>query len=380
MHPVLAAPTLTLALTLALGTAASAERFETSAGPVEVTKVVSGIEAPWGFAFLPDFAETGSLLVTEKSGALRLWESGALSAPLQGGPQVEDAGQGGLLDVALAADFAETGMIYLSYAARSEGGAQTQVMRARLVRGPTPRLEAAEVIFRQEPPQSTRHHYGSRIVVAEDGALFITVGDRGEASFAQDLTRHQGSVIRILPDGRPHPDNPFIGNQRGWREEIFSYGHRNPQGATLGPDGRLWTVEHGARGGDEINLPEAGRNYGWPVISYGRQYSGGRIGVGTTAAGMEQPVHYWDPSIAPSGLTVYSGDLFPEWQGDLIAGALKFQLLSRLDMEGGRVIGEERLLEGEFGRIRDVRTGPDGAIWFATDERSGGIYRMAPAD
>jgi glucose/arabinose dehydrogenase len=241
------------------------------------------------------------------------------------------------------------------------------------------RLEDAEVIFRQEPPQSTGHHFGSRIVIAEDGSLFITIGDRGEAEYAQDLTRHQGSIVRILPDGRPHPENPFIGNQRGWREEIFSYGHRNPQGAARGPDGTLWTVEHGARGGDEINRPQIGRNYGWPVISFGRQYSGGKIGVGTAATGMEQPLYYWDPSIAPSGLTVYDGDLFPDWRGDLIAGALKFQLLSRLDVDNGRIVGEEQLLQEEFGRIRDVRTGPDGAIWFTVDDDPSGIWRMAPA-
>lgn len=370
----------TIAALLLSAPIADAQTFETSAGLVKVTEVVTGLDTPWAFTFLPDFAATGAIIITERPGTLRLFENGSLSGPIPGVPEVSDSGQGGLLDVAIAPGFVESGNIYLSYAARTDGGTQTRVASARLVRGPSPRLEDLTVLFRQEPAQSTSRHYGSRIVIAQDGSLFITIGDRAERPYAQDVTRHQGSVVRILPDGSPHPGNPFIGNQRGWREEIFSYGHRNPQGAVLGPDGTLWTVEHGAKGGDEINRPEAGRNYGWPTISYGRHYSGGSIGVGAAAEGMEQPVHYWDPSIAPSGLTIYTGDLFPEWQGDLIAGALKYRLLSRLDMENGRVIGEERLLADEFGRIRDVRTGPDGAIWFATDDDPGSIYRMTPAE
>ncbi|MEM7544451.1 MAG: PQQ-dependent sugar dehydrogenase [Pseudomonadota bacterium] len=368
------------ALALVTTSVATAQTFDTSAGPVEVTKVVADLDDPWAFAFLPDFADSGAMLITEKDGTLRLFETATGPVSVAGVPDVAARGQGGLLDVALAVDFAETGLIYLSYASRTDGGSQTRVAQGRLVRGDAPRLEDVEVIFRQEPAQSTSRHFGSRILVADDGSLFVTIGDRGERSNAQDLTRHQGKIVRILPDGSPHPENPFIGNERGWREEIFSYGHRNPQGAVLTADGTIWTTEHGAQGGDEVNRPEAGMNYGWATISYGEHYGGGRIGTGTEAEGMEQPVYYWDPSIAPSGLTYYTGTLFPEWQGDLIGGALKYRLVFRLDMEDGRVVGEERLLTREFGRIRDVRSGPDGAIWFAAEGRGSAIYRMAPTD
>lgn len=362
-----------------LAAPAAAETFESSAGPLAVEPVVTGLDQPWAFVFLPGFEETGGMLVTEKSGALRLFGDGALSAPIAGAPEVSSRGQGGLLDVALARDFAASGEIYLSYAAPDGPGAsRTEVARARLVRTPEPRLEDLTVIFRQAPSQSTTRHYGSRIVIAEDDSLFITVGDRGQREEAQDTSRHQGSVIRIMRDGTPHPGNPFLNG--GGRPEIFSYGHRNPQGAALDADGGLWTAAHGARGGDEINRPEVGRNYGWPVISYGRHYSGGEIGVGAAKEGMEQPLHYWDPSIAPSGLAIYEGDLFPDWRGDLLVGALKFRLLSRLDVEGGEIVGEERLFADEFGRVRDVRVGPSGAIWFATDDDNGAIYRVTPAE
>ncbi len=348
-----------------------AETFETSAGQVKVEKIVGGLENPWAFAFLPD----GDLLITERPGRLRLFSDGALSEPIAGLPDIRASGQGGLLDVALSADFATSGEIYLSYAA-PDGfrSAQTQVSRARLAGD---RLEDVTIVFTQEPSQSTTRHFGSRIVVAKDGSLFITVGDRGERSYAQDLTRHQGSVIHVTRDGDPHPGNPFLNSGRGWRPEIHSYGHRNPQGAAMDSAGVLWTLSHGAQGGDELNRIEAGKNYGWPAISYGEHYGGGQIGAGPSAPGMEQPVYYWDPSIAPSGLAIYEGDMFPEWRGDIFAGALKFQLISRLDMEGGRVVGEERLFSREFGRIRDVRVAPDGAIWFATDSGDGAIYRVS---
>ena len=353
-----------------LATAAHAQEFESSAGLVEVETVVSGLERPWGFAFLPD----GGVLITERPGALRHFKNGALSAPIPGLPDVYDSGQGGLLDVALARDFAESGEIYMSYAA-SDGvfSAQTRVARATFTGDA---LTNVEVIFRQEPSQSGGRHFGSRIVVADDGSLFVTIGDRGEAGEAQNPASHQGSVIRILRDGAPHPDNPFLSGDRGWKPEIYSYGHRNPQGATFDSEGVLWTVEHGAKGGDEINRPANGANFGWPIISYGRHYSGGKIGVGRSSPGMEQPVHYWDPSIAPSGLVRYEGAMFPEWRGDLLVGALKYQLISRLDVEAGRVIGEERLFDGEFGRIRDIRVAPDGSVWFATDEEDGGLFRL----
>ncbi|QIE54894.1 PQQ-dependent sugar dehydrogenase [Pikeienuella piscinae] len=363
-----------------LATPASAQVFETSAGPVRVEPMVEGLDHPWSFAFLPDFETTGAMLITERPGALRLYQDGALSNPLDGAPGVAARGQGGLLDVALARDFAKSGEIYLSYAA-SDGlfSARTEVARARLVRDRAPRLEALKVIFRQQPSKSTTRHFGSRIVVAPDGSLFVTFGERGEGAAAQDLGTHQGKVVRITRDGAPWPGNPFFGRD-GALPEIWSYGHRNPQGAALDAAGALWVVEHGARGGDEINRPDPGANYGWPEISYGRHYSGEKIGRGTAAAGMEQPAYYWDPSIAPSGLAIYQGDLFPAWRGDFLVGALKFRLLSRLGMEGGRLREEERLFAGAFGRIRDVREAPDGAIWFATDEDPGAIWRMTPAE
>lgn len=365
-------------LLILFGFSANAQTFDTSAGPVQVDRVVTGLSNPWSVAFLPNFAESGAMLITERGGTLRLATNGGLSAPITGVPEVRASGQGGLLDVVLSPDFASSGVLYLSYAAPTSGGSQTRVAKAVFDQEALA-LEDLSVIFRQEPAQSTNRHYGGRIVIADDGSLFITIGDRGERDRAQDPTRHQGGIMRILPDGSAHPDNPFIDSARGWRAEIYSFGHRNPQGAALDADGTLWTTEHGAAGGDEVNRPQVGANYGWPVISYGRHYSGAKIGVGVKADGLEQPVHFWDPSIAPSGLTVYDGYLFPEWRGDLIAGALKYRLLARLDIENGRVVGEERLFEDEFGRVRDVRTGPDGAIWFVTEGRNGSVHRITPA-
>ncbi|MEM7269192.1 MAG: PQQ-dependent sugar dehydrogenase [Pseudomonadota bacterium] len=353
-----------------LAAPAFAQTIETTHGEVRVETVASGFDRPWALAFLPN----GDVLVTEKFGRISRVTPGGAIVEIAGAPEVAFEGQGGLLDLVLASDFEESGEIYVSYSARADGGLQTRVARARL---DGDRLTDLTVIFRQEPAQRTGRHFGSRIVVATDGSLFITVGDRGEPNGSQDLTSHQGSVIRILRDGAPHPDNPFIDNGRGWRPEIYSYGHRNPQGATLGADGELWTVEHGAAGGDEINRPEGGRNYGWPIISYGRNYSGSKIGVGSAAEGMEQPVYYWDPSIAPSGLAFYQGDMFPDWRGDLLVGALKFQLLSRLDLENSRVVGEEQMLQKQLGRIRDVRVAPDGSIWLLTDARNASLYRLS---
>ncbi|MCW2305797.1 PQQ-dependent sugar dehydrogenase [Rhodobium gokarnense] len=367
------------ALALITGAApAAAETFRTDDYTVDVSTVASGLEHPWSLAFLPD----GTMLVTERPGRLRLVVDRTLvDAPVSGVPDVYASGQGGLLDVVPAPDFADSNLIFLSYAERGDGGAGTAVARARLVReGMSARLEDVEVIFRQQPKTTTSRHFGSRLVFAPDGMLFVTLGERGQRPLAQDLSTHNGKVVRIVPDGSVPDDNPFVGTA-GARPEIWSYGHRNPQGAALNPEtGELWTVAHGARGGDEVNIPKAGRNYGWPVISYGRHYSGQKIGVGTHKEGMEQPVYYWDPSIAPSGAAFYDGDLFPEWKGDLFVGALKFQLLSRLDVEDGRVASEERMFEGAFGRIRDVRSGPDGAIWLLTDEANGQLLRVAPAE
>ncbi len=358
---------------------AETRRVSTSAGVVELERIVR-LNHPWGMDFVPG----GGLIVTERDGRLLLVDPSAPEGErliaVNRAPDVYARGQGGLLDVALSPDFATSRVLYLSYAERASGGARTAVDRAELTLGRAPILVEHETIFRQEPATNGGRHFGSRIVVAPDGALFVTLGDRGERELAQETDMHIGKIVRILPDGSVPEDNPFVGRD-GYLPEIWSLGHRNVQGAALRPeDGTLWTIEHGARGGDELNRPERGLNYGWPVISYGVHYSGGRIGVGSEAPGYEQPAYYWDPSIAPSGLAFYDGDLFADWRGDLLVGALKFELVARLEMEGDRVVSEERLFEGEIGRIRDVAVGPDGAIWLLTDEDDGGLWRATPVD
>lgn len=354
---------------------AEARRFETSAGPVLVERMAGPFAHPWAVAFLPG----GAKLVTERGGTLWYLAPDGTRRTVAGVPRVRARGQGGLLDVVAARDFAKTREIFLTYAEPvGEHEGRTAAAVARLSADGA-QLEALRVIFRQEPPVGSVIHYGSRVVEAKDGTLWITLGERGMGSQAQNLQNHLGKVVRIARDGSVPPDNPFVGGIA--RPEIWSYGHRNPQGAALDPaTGALWTVEHGPKGGDEINRPEAGRNYGWPVITYGVDYSGAKIGIGTHAPGMEQPVWYWDPSIAPSGMTIYSGRLWPEWQGDIFVGALKFQLIARLEREGEAILGEERLFKGAFGRIRDVREGPEGALWFLTDKAEGALWRIRPAD
>ncbi|MBM3114324.1 PQQ-dependent sugar dehydrogenase [Jeongeupia naejangsanensis] len=341
------------------------------------TTVAQGLAHPWGLAFLPD----GRMLVTERPGRLRIVSpGGALSAPVPGVPDVFASGQGGLLDVALDPKFATNRRVYLSYAeADSNGRAGTAVARAELVEtGGKPGLTALQVIFRQQPKVEGGAHFGSRLVFARDGTLFVTLGERYQRDRAQDLGTHLGKVVRINTDGSIPAGNPFSGRQ-GARPEIWSYGHRNPQGAAINPaSGRLWTVEHGARGGDEINIPLAGANYGWPVITYGRDYTGFKIGEGTAKAGMQQPVYYWDPSIAPSGMAFYAGDRYPGWRGSLFVGALKDTMLVRLTLSGEQVVAEERLLQQEKRRIRDVRQGPDGWLYLLTDEDDGQILRLQP--
>jgi glucose/arabinose dehydrogenase len=345
---------------------------------LKVETVAKGLASPWGLAFLPG----GRLLVTERPGRLRIiGKDGKPSPPVKGVPVVYAAGQGGLLDVALGSNFATSKLIFISYAERREtGGAGTTVARARLVlEGESGHLEDLTVIFRQLPEGAGTVHFGSRLVLARDGNLFITLGDRGQRDKAQDLTTHYGKVVRIKPDGSVPPDNPFVNSKSGARPEIWSYGHRNLQGAALHPaTGKLWTVEHGARGGDEINVPLAGKNYGWPVITYGRDYTGLRIGEGTAKAGLEQPVYYWAPSIAPSGLAFYTGDRFPEWKGSLFVGALRGQALHRLVLDGEKVVGEEVLLADLGERIRTIVAGPDGALWLLTDSPQGRVLRVAP--
>jgi glucose/arabinose dehydrogenase len=363
------AKALLVALSLLIAMPAASQPYPSSAGPLAVEQVAGGLEHPWGLAFLPD----GRLLVTERPGRLRLVEDGAVSAPLAGVPPVFAQGQGGLLDIALSPDFAESGVLYLGYADPvGRGEARSAVARARLAGD---RLVDLETIFRQAPAVRGGRHFGLRIVPAPDGTLFIGMGDRGLKDPAQDLDTTIGKVVRINPDGSVPADNPFVGRS-GALPKIFSYGHRNIQGAGLDAQGRFWTVEHGPRGGDALHRPQPGANYGWPLYSEGVAYSGAAIYAQEPPEGVVPPIHYWVPSIAPSGLTVYDGARFPEWQGRVIVGALRSRLIAVIEPETG---SEERILEGAFGRIRDVRTGPDGAIWFLTDDPDGGIFRITSA-
>ncbi len=354
--------------------ATPAQTMKSGEHEFRVVNVVENLEYPWGLAFLPD----GRMLVTERPGRLRIVKDGRLEPQAVAGvPQVASYGQGGLLDVALHPRFAENGLVYLSYAARGSDGVGTEVARGTLTGG---RLENVQVIFRQQPKGNTGRHFGSRLVFDRAGFLYITLGDRGEQERAQRPDDHAGSVIRLHDDGRVPADNPFVG-KAGWKPEKFTLGNRNMQGAALHPQtGLLWTHEHGPQGGDEVNVIRAGANYGWPVITYGANYgTGTKIGEGTAKPGMAQPLHYWVPSIAPSGMAFYTGDKFPRWRGDLFVGALRDQMLVRLKLDGEKVVREERLLKGWRGRIRDVRSGPDGYIYLLTDEAAGVLARLEPA-
>ena len=356
---------------------AAAERlgtYETAKQRFHLVKVTDGLEHPWGLAFLPD----GRMLVTERPGRLRIVDGGKLVAePVSGVPEVWADGQGGLLDVVLHPDFAENGLVYLSYASPDDDDeAATAVARGRLVGD---RLEDAEELYVALPRDDNGRHFGSRLVFA-DGYLFVTAGDRGDSDRAQELDDPAGSIIRLHDDGRVPEDNPFVGTA-GARPELYSVGHRNPQGMTReAATGRIYAIEHGPKGGDELNLIEPGVNYGWPVITYGKSYMGFKIGEGTHKEGMAQPVHYWVPSISPSGLMIYDADRFPAWQESFFAGALSGELLVRLEVAGGRVVVEERMLEDLEERIRDVRQGPDGLIYLLTDHPDGMLLRLEPAD
>ena len=344
--------------------------------------VASGLESPWGVGFLPG----DRFVVTEKPGRIRIVaKDGKLGAPLAGLPAIAAGGQGGLLDVLVDADFRSNRTLYFCFSEPDAGGSanSTALARARLSSDDT-RLENLQIIFSQKPKVASRAHFGCRIVDRGDGTLYLTLGDRfSRKEDAQRLDNHLGKIVRIRKDGSVPDDNPYAGRP-GPLPEIWSYGHRNGQGATLGPDGRLWMTEHGPQGGDEINIAQAGRNYGWPVITYGENYGGGKIGDGITAKeGMEQPLHYWVPSIATSGMAFLTSDRYgASWKGNLFVGSLKFGYLDRIELMDGKVVAEHKLLEDGRARIRDVKVGPDGAIYAVTEERGGGesqILRIAKA-
>ena len=334
-----------------------------------IEPVVEGLNAPWSFGFLPD----GSVLITERSRRLLRYDDEGLH-PIGGLGPIAAQGQGGLLDLLVPRDFADSRTLFFSHAVPQAGGqAGTAVARAQLS-AESQTLTGWQVIWQMQPGSSGGRHFGSRLVESPDGHLFVTTGDRGDRPSAQDLSRENGSVLRITRDGAVPADNPFL-DTPGARPEIWSYGHRNLQGATLDLSGRLWGVEHGARGGDEVNRITAGANYGWPVISYGTHYSGAKIGEGTSKPGMEQPEFYWDPSIAPSGMMIYSGALWPDWRGDIFVGSLKFDYMSRLSGEPLREVAQ--ISTPNTLRVRDIREGPDGAIWFLSVGH-GTLYRMTP--
>ncbi len=354
--------------------AVAQQMFDSEETRFRLTPVVRGLEHPWGLAQMPD----GRFLVTERPGRLRVVdpETGTLSAPLAGLPSVAAQGQGGLLDVALDPAFPDNRWVYLTHSVALDGGLTTRVSRGRLSDGG---LVDVETLFTARPVGSARHHFGSRLAFGADGRLFVTVGDRGERTRAPDPGNDGGKVHRINPDGSIPPDNPFLG-QDGASPTVWSLGHRNLQGLAFDPaTGRLWETEHGPRGGDEVNLIVKAVNYGWPTITYGREYSGLQVGRGLTEApGLAQPVIHWTPSIAPSGLAVYDGTAFPSWRGNLFAGALAHTHLRRLVVEGDRIVHQEILLDGVVGRVRAVAVGADGALYLLTDEEEGVLYRMGP--
>ena len=362
-------------LTATSALAEPAETIKTQKIDVKVEAIATGLEHPWAVEVLPD----GAYLVTERPGRMRLIRDGKISTPLSGLPEVYGRGQGGLLDVALDPKFASNRTLYFTASVAGDGGSGTAVFRARLSQDEK-QLTDVKRIFLMNKLSRGNIQYGSRIAIARDGSLFVSLGDRGQQDRAQDFQDDAGSIIHIEADGSIPADNPFKDGRRAL-PEIWSKGHRNPQGIAFDSQtNRLYTAEHGARGGDEINTPEAGKNYGWPVISYGVNYSGTKIGVGTAKAGMEQPRFYWDPSIAPGAIAVYRGKMFPEWNGDFLVTALKFELLSRLSQDGKGKIGErERMFDGKFGRLRDITVAPDGALLITTDEEDGALLRVSRA-
>ncbi len=363
---------IAIVLSLLSTGAYTAQVFESEDYKLRVEQLADGLENPWSVEFLPD----GRILVSERPGYLRIISKGEVSRPVSGLPKIKAFGQGGLLDIAIDPDFEKNQTIYLSYSGPGSGGVSTEVISARLV---DHSLQDMRVIFTLAKKTSTGYHFGSRILFDRKGKLYISLGDRGDKDRSQDLDDHAGSLIRINKDGSVPDDNPFIGRS-DVLPEIYTYGNRNMQGMDLHPDtGDIWTVEHGPQGGDELNLMQAGVNYGWPVITYGVNYViGTKIGEGTHKEGMAQPVHHWVPSIATSGLMFYSGDKFPAWKSNAFVSSLKFGQLARLELKDNKVVHEERLFDGELGRIRDVKQGPDGYIYMVTDEQNGKLLRVRP--
>jgi glucose/arabinose dehydrogenase len=370
-----------LAFAVACVSIAAQAQVATRDHRVRIVTVASGLAHPWSLAFLPD----GRMLVAERPGRLRvLAKDGSLDPKaVEGLPRIDAQGQGGLLDVVVHPDFGRNGWIYWTFAQRGADGLNgTELARGKLAGGPgNYRLEQVQVLFRMQPKSSTGLHFGSRLVFDRKGMLYMTLGDRGEMQRAQDLGDHRGKILRLTDEGKPAPGNPFLGDGKA-RAEIFSYGHRNVQGAALHPrSGELWAAEHGPQGGDELNLVRAGVNYGWPVITYGVNYgTGTKIGEGTSKPGMAQPQKYWVPSPALSGMAFYEGDRFPRWRGDVLLGALRGQALIRVRLDGERVVGDEFMLAGALPRVRDVRVGPDGYVYLLTDEPDGALLRLEPAD
>ncbi len=373
MSPTLAA----MVFMVSSGALAQDAVVETEAGPVSVSTVAGGLSHPWGLAFLPE----GRMLVTERDGRMRIVDAdGALSDPLGGLPEIWVSGQGGLLNVALSPDFETSGVVFFTFSAPDGGDAGTAVARGQLVEdGDGARLANVETIFSMNDKDRSGRHFAGRMSVAGDGTLFFAIGDRGTMERSQDFSDHAGNVLRINPDGSIPDDNPFVGDD-GVADEIWSTGHRNIQGMAIHPEtGVLWTHEHGPRGGDEINIPQPGENFGWPIVTYGIDYSGATIGEGIQERDdLVGPLHHWTPSIAPSGLAFYQGDAFPDWQGDMLVGALAGSALHRVRLDGEEVVGEEVMLTELGERIRDVRLGPDGLVYLLTDAGDGRILRLSP--
>lgn len=354
------------------------QTFKTEKTSITVKTIANNLVNPWGMTMLPN----GKILVTERGGTLKLVnpKNGNIQK-VSGVPRVRASGQGGLLDIAADPDFINNKTVFITYSDAAKPNATgTAVASAVFNDTSRPSLSNVKTIYTMKKQSSSGRHFGSRIVFDNDGNLFITIGDRGDRPRAQDPFDAAGKILRISKDGTIPKDNPFANGKKAL-PEIWSIGHRNPQGATLNKQtGELWTLSHGARGGDEINIPKAGKNYGWPKVSFGVHYSGRKIGEGTSGPGFEQPIYYWDPSIAPSGFAFYQGDLIPEWKGNLFAGALKDQLLSRLEIKDGKVVHEEQILKGDYGRIRDVRSFADGALWLLTDDSEGMLLRLSSAE